>query len=187
MDRKKNRKNKNTLGDLGQTGMMIMEDNIVLGERTLQQSMIPYPGGGDPSDDVIPDTGAIGSVDEEAGQFRSSAERSEIRDLPVGILRVDRKYQRNLDRAWVKEIADDLDPRLLGPVHVSYRDGCFWVIDGQHRKYAIEMKYNDPDQPVECIVHHGSSEKDEARLFILLNTKRKELSRGSKLKPQTFL
>ena len=123
---------------------------------------------------------------EQIEQLKSSADWSEIRNLPVGMLEVDPKYQRALNSSWVKEIADEFEPKLLDVIQVSYRYGHYWIFDGQHRKNAVEMKFNDPNYPVVCRVYHGLTEKDEARLFYLLNIKKKKMSSASMLKAQAL-
>lgn len=61
---------------------------------------------------------------------------------------------------------------LCDPLRASYRDGKFYIIDGQHRYYAAIAKGIE-DLP--CIVHTGLTKEDEARLFVRLNTSRKTL------------
>lgn len=57
--------------------------------------------------------------------------------LPVELLRVD-TYQRPIQKK-VREIATKWDPAKAGTIKVSYRDGDFWVVDGQNRMEAAKL------------------------------------------------
>ena len=109
---------------------------------------------------------------------------TEIRTLPVGILRVDKEYQRHLNWSWAKEIAEKYDPVMVDVLHVSYRDGFNWIFDGQHRAKGIELRFNDPNYPVVCKVYHGLTKEDESELFYKYNTLKKKMSSAEMLKSQ---
>lgn len=52
-------------------------------------------------------------------------------------VRVDHGYSRELDGAWVQELVDNFDERLLGTVVVNRRDAdSLYIVDGQHRVEA---------------------------------------------------
>jgi len=51
------------------------------------------------------------------------------------------------------------------PIDISFRDGKYWVIDGQHRLYAIK-KRKGGDCTILCYVHYGMTEYDEAMFFL---------------------
>lgn len=51
------------------------------------------------------------------------------------------------------------------PIDVSFRDGKYWVIDGQHRLYAIK-KRKGGDCTILCYVHYGMTAYDEAMFFL---------------------
>ena len=55
-------------------------------------------------------------------------------ELPLAQLHFD-TYQRVLRDKW-KEIAKNFKPSVAWPIVVSYRDGIYWVVDGQHRVVA---------------------------------------------------
>ena len=57
-----------------------------------------------------------------------------------------------------------------GTLDVSYRDGRFYIIDGQHRYYAARA---NGIEKLLCIVRVGLTVEDEARIFVELNTSRK--------------
>lgn len=90
--------------------------------------------------------------------------------FPIGELLVDPIVQRPLNAAWVDEIAREFDPDKIGVIHVSRRrDDSLVIIDGQHRRAAIEKLWEDPSQKVECKVYENLSRSDEAALFVGLN------------------
>jgi len=117
----------------------------------------------------------------------STAAWISLRMLPVGILKVNPKYQRMLDMAWVREIAENFNPDLVEVLQVSYRDGYYWLIDGQHTTEGINLKFNDPDYPVICKVYYGLTVEDEAEMFYLFNKNKKKMSAASMLKAKAFL
>lgn len=81
-------------------------------------------------------------------------------------------YQRVLNTAFAKDIANDWKESEVGVIVVSYRDGFYRVVDGQHRVYAARIK----KLPVlMCEIHQGLTHEQEAALFIALTKKRKAL------------
>lgn len=114
----------------------------------------------------------------------NTAEWSEIRKLPVGVLEIDPSYQRDYRPEWSKEIAANFNPKLLDIIYVSYRDGRFWVFDGQHRVSGVKIKFHDSNYPMVCRVYHGMTQEDEARLFCELNTSTMKMSAAAILKSQ---
>ena len=116
----------------------------------------------------------------------SAADWTEMRNLPVGDLHIDPKYQRDLDMKWAQTIADNFKPDLLEVIQVSYRDGKFHVIDGQHRKKGVELRFRDPNYPVTCKVYYGLTEAEEGELFYLFNKCKKRMTDKSMMKAQAF-
>lgn len=114
----------------------------------------------------------------------STADWTEIRTLPVGTLNVDPAYQRYYHPSWSKEIAVNFTPDLMDVIHVSQRDGRYWVFDGQHRMNAIRIKFHDVSYPVVCKVYHGLTKEEEAKLFYKFNTSKKKMSAADMLKSQ---
>lgn len=71
-------------------------------------------------------------------------------------------YQRRIDTDFVKECIENFDPNNVEPVHVSYRDGKYYVMDGQHTILICEgVNGNEPVDMV-CIVHKGMTYTDES-------------------------
>lgn len=109
----------------------------------------------------------------------------EARTLTMGMLEIDPKYQRKLDLSWARDIAKNFDPALVQIIHVSARNGHYYVFDGQHTLKALEILYSDKKYPVACKVYHGLSEKDEAKLFCELNQRKKKISPIEIMKAQS--
>ena len=116
----------------------------------------------------------------------SAADWTEMRSIPIGCLDVDPKYQRLLKRGWVQDIVDNYKPDLVQVLHVSFRDGKYWIIDGQHTKEAILIKFSDPNFPVICKVYYGLTREEESELFYLLNKNKKQINSADSLKAQVF-
>ena len=114
----------------------------------------------------------------------STATYTEVRTLAVGMLEVDPKYQRFHDQAWSSKIGRTFNSDLLDTLHVSFRDGHYYIFDGQHRYYGVLKRFKDNGYPVTCKIYHGLSEEEEARLFVLFNISRKKMPAASLLKAQ---
>jgi len=90
--------------------------------------------------------------------------------LPVGEIEVDQTIQRPLNVAWAERIGRELDPDLMGVIHVSKRSNDrYVVIDGQHRLYGVKNVFGNNGTLVECKVYEGLSRSEEAALFVGLN------------------
>ena len=74
-------------------------------------------------------------------------------------------YQRMVDFSRVKKIVSNFNPNLVNPIKVSFRDGKYYVFDGQHTLKALVAKNNNRDLMVECKVYYGMTLEDEAKLF----------------------
>lgn len=86
-------------------------------------------------------------------------------------MNVNPQAQRALSQAWVDELAKQFDPDLMGFIHLSFRDGWYYIIDGQHRQMAA-VQYLGSDQQVQCHVYTGLTNQQEAQLFLDLNKKK---------------
>jgi hypothetical protein len=92
--------------------------------------------------------------------------------LPLGKLVIDRRVQRStISKGHVRKIAENFNEGAIGYLTVSARDnGTYAVLDGQHRKAALELLGHGEGALVPCDVRHGLSLQQEAALFLLLNT-----------------
>lgn len=96
-----------------------------------------------------------------------------FQDVPVDELKVDTSYQRFLSESHIKKLVNEFDPGLIGCLIVSKRKDGYYVIDGQHRLFAIR-KHNI--KQVTCNVYHDLTPMQEARLFVSFNNNRKRLT-----------
>lgn len=94
----------------------------------------------------------------------------------------DPTYQRSIDFARVKKIADHYNPDLVNPIKVSLRDGKYYVFDGQHTLAALKMRNGNRDLLVECKVYRGLTQQDEAILFSEQNGVSRAVTTNAKMK-----
>lgn len=84
--------------------------------------------------------------------------------IPVGRLRIDDRYERNINQFKVRFIADNFDPDKVGLVYVSRRDVGDFIIDGQHRTRSVQRLWGDTEN-IQCAVYHGLTPEGEASIF----------------------
>lgn len=94
-----------------------------------------------------------------------------LASIPVGLLRICDKYQRPVDNAHVNELATPFDRIYANCLITSYRDGYFWILDGQHRYKAAILS---GIKSLACIVYTGLTSHKEAKIFKDLNVKQKK-------------
>ena len=82
--------------------------------------------------------------------------------------------QRPLNEAHARSIADNFDPEMFGTIAVTKPNGAgvYHIIDGQHRKAALEMKYGSEEQ-APCQVFDAEDPARAAQLFDTINSHRK--------------
>lgn len=92
-------------------------------------------------------------------------------------------YNRSINRAQVNKIKKGFREDMIQPAIVSFRDGKYWIIDGQHRTQAIyELNNCDPNTMIRCDVRTGLTYEQEAELYYMLNTSSKRLLFSDELK-----
>lgn len=90
-------------------------------------------------------------------------------------------YQRQLDHKRVERIAADFNGDLFNEPKVSYRDGKYWVFNGQHSIAAWRAFHNGNDEPVRCKVFKGMTWLDECDAFMEQNGISKDPTTNEKL------
>ncbi len=73
-------------------------------------------------------------------------------------------YQRPVDEQEVDRLIREWDGRLLDPLVVSFRDGKFHVVDGQHRVAAMRKIYGGKEVMAPCTIYNGLTYEQEADL-----------------------
>lgn len=103
------------------------------------------------------------------------------KNIPFGQL-AKAGYNRTISRVRVNEIKRRFHADQVNPVKVSYRDGKYWIIDGQHTSLALfELNNSDPSTPIPCEVLNGLTYEQEADLFYRINTSSKPLNTSEKI------
>ncbi len=85
-------------------------------------------------------------------------------------------YQRPVNPKEVERLIREWDERLLDPIIVSFRDGKFYVVDGQHRIVAMRQMNGGNGVMVNCKVYSGLTYEQEADLCYKLDKAKKRLS-----------
>lgn len=90
-------------------------------------------------------------------------------------------YQRPLDQRRVEKIANEFCGDLFNEPKVSYRDGKYWVFNGQHSLAAWRYYHNNEDKPVYCKVFKGMTWLEECDAFMKQNGLSKDPTTNEKL------
>ena len=91
-----------------------------------------------------------------------------LRKIVAGVILTDHTYQRDVNEKRVARIVKNFNPSLVNPPKVSFRDGHYYVFDGQHTLAALIAVYGR-DKKIDCKVFAGITQKEEADLFIAQN------------------
>ena len=76
-------------------------------------------------------------------------------------------YQRKLNAERVAKIVAGFNERIANEPKVSFRDGHYYVFDGQHTIVARKHMNGNNDLPILCKVYYGMTEAEEALLFAM--------------------
>lgn len=107
--------------------------------------------------------------------------------IPASQLMIPREtYQRPFTSPRAKEIARNFDERIANEPKVSYRNGKYYVFDGQHTVGARVILSDDKDILIKCKVYYGMDEEEEALLFAQQNGISAPLSAGARMRAQIF-
>lgn len=88
-------------------------------------------------------------------------------------------------KSHAENIYKSFDNNQFTPLIVSIRDGVYWVIDGQHRLYAVKKRFGQ-DKLVECKIITSLTEELECDLFGKINTNQKSLNSADKVKTDFY-
>lgn len=99
---------------------------------------------------------------------------SKIRPVPIHQMRIPPALitQREFRKAHGDRIAADLDLNKLGYPIINHRDGIYWVLDGQHRIYALKENGFERDV-LDCEVYQDLSDAEMADIFLGRDQRRK--------------
>ena len=93
---------------------------------------------------------------------------SKVYDVALGKMRIPPALvtQRDFRKAHGDRIAADLDLNKIGLPVLNHRAGIFWVLDGQHRIYALkQFGFKDADV-VACEVYEDLTDAEMADMFL---------------------
>ena len=91
-------------------------------------------------------------------------------------------YQRGVERKRVELIARDFNEYIVNEPKVSFRNGRYYVMDGQHTIEGCILLNGGEDRPILCKVYTGLTMEQEALLFAEQNGHSAPLSAGIKLR-----
>ena len=97
------------------------------------------------------------------------------RDLSTAKLTSGQPYQRPVETEDVDHLIAKWNPCLLTPIVVSFRDGNFNVVDGQHRIAAMRKMAGGDDVIVPCVIYNDLTYEQEAELYYMLDRTRGRL------------
>ena len=100
----------------------------------------------------------------------------EIRDIPSSRIFSGMTYQRGLQEKEVDDLIRNWDDRLLDPLIVSFRDGRYNLIDGQHRLLAMRRMNDNKAVTVRCKVLTGLTYEQEAELVYQIAHSQKQMT-----------
>lgn len=91
-------------------------------------------------------------------------------------------YQRGVERKRVELIARDFNEYIVNEPKVSFRNGRYYVMDGQHTIEGCILLNGGEDRPILCKVYTGLTMEQETLLFAEQNGHAAPLSAGIKLR-----
>lgn len=95
-------------------------------------------------------------------------------------------YQREVNNNRVKRIVKYFDERIANEPKVSFRDGKYYVFDGQHTISARKLMNGNQDIPILCKVYMGMTEQEEAALFSKQTGESAPLTAGVRIRAEIF-
>lgn len=76
-------------------------------------------------------------------------------------------YQRALHPARVARIAREFDERVANEPKISFRDGHYYVMDGQNTIAARKFLNGGEDLQIRCKVYFGMTEREEQKILLM--------------------
>ena len=95
-------------------------------------------------------------------------------------------YQRGVERKRVELIARDFNEYIVNEPKVSFRNGRYYVMDGQNTIAARKFLNGGDDLQIRCKVYFNMTEQEEALLFAQQTGITERLSAGQKLRALIF-
>ena len=97
-------------------------------------------------------------------------------------LEIPADYQRGLSIPNVEKMSAEFTELIANPPKVSYRDGHYFVFDGQHTIVTRKTMNGGADLPIICKVYTGLTKEEEAILFSKQTGVSRPLTAGAELR-----
>ena len=97
-------------------------------------------------------------------------------------LEIPADYQRGLSIPNVEKMSAEFTELIANPPKVSYRDGHYFVFDGQHTIVTRKTMNGGNDLPIICKVYTGLTKEEEAILFSKQTGVSRSLTAGAALR-----
>lgn len=111
----------------------------------------------------------------------------EMKTIDTSVLIIPRDtYQRGLSTNVVKEIIADFNLYLMNEPKVSFRDGKYYVFDGQHTLIALLEMNGGKHFPLLCKVYYGMTEQEEAKLFSMQTGAGRKLTPADRIRAELY-
>lgn len=111
----------------------------------------------------------------------------EMKTIDTSVLIIPRDtYQRPLQSDEVKEIIAEYNPYLHNEPKVSFRDGKYFVFDGQHALVALLEINGGKHFPILCKVYYGMSEQEEAKIFSMQTGAGRKLTPADRIRAELY-
>ncbi len=95
---------------------------------------------------------------------------------------VPESYQRRLNGSRVARIVASFDERIANEPKVSFRDGKYYIFDGQHTVAARKKMNSGNDLMILCKVYRDMTEEEESLLFAYQTGESAALTPSAKLR-----
>jgi len=117
----------------------------------------------------------MGSENPPVQPVRRQRRPFKVCKIALGQLRVPQALvtQREFRRAHGDRLAAELDLDKLGMLILNHRDGHFWVLDGQHRLYALKKFGFAETDVIDCEVYENLSDAEMAEIFLGRDNRRR--------------
>ena len=92
------------------------------------------------------------------------------------------EYQRMLRMEKVSQIAENFSEYVANEPKVSFRDGRFYIFDGQNTVEVRRTCNGGMELPIRCKVFYGLTKEDEATLFAIQTGNATCLTAGERLR-----
>jgi hypothetical protein len=102
-----------------------------------------------------------------AAKTTTKRHRSRIMQVPISQMKVPPALvtQRPFIQSHGDRMASELDLDKLGLPVMNFRDSVYWILDGQHRIYAMK-KNSFLEYSLDCEVYDGLTDAEMARIFL---------------------